>query len=798
MKLNKKGFSMVEIIATVAILGILSVIGIVSVNSIIERGKEEHYVSAEKALKMTAESYAQANRNYLPKNVGEMRKVTLKQLVEDNYIEQIKDYYDKECYLEESYVQIFKYSKTDYSYLPYLKCPDYSNFEENETKKPTISINFTEATKNTVKQTVAKTKIEDPDKILSYSITIFKNGAEVYTTGNVEANYEKIINKTNDISKYTPGTIKVTVKATNIFGQTTTYSKEQKYEDKQGPTCIIAAADTSRTSDDWIAANRTITVGCDDGPDGSGCARDEFTKTFKNDAQTDFIIIKDKAGNETACEVDVYIDKTKPNACTVTHSGTKGTNQWYVTNASVSLNAEDAMSGIKYKSLTTESTKPATYNQLSSGIQTDTTGIVWYGYVEDYAGNKTNCFSTNFKVDTTAPTQPNGGSITISGSTAATTLGAVAGSTDATSGVKEYRYVVKNNDTVPTNGDSGFTTSRSFTRSCGTSYYAYAIAVDNAGNKSTVHLIGSGSDNKNEYVNYSKCTKQCDTGTQTASNECALITEPNTRNCNTRKCCTDTTVAYKDGTTCSETCGTTGTLNRIAYSTYDSSVLCPTYNKTSGGSACGRVDCCSQLKYEDGTQCSEPCGPGNKNRLAYSKLNGQRCSGNDDWSGGACNLGSCSTPVNDDRYSGCDQYYITSCASGNCTYTIKNAAAASGTIAESSLSTTPDSSCTKYHCNAYISSVSSGVVKFTVTQHDGCKVQSYSTGSCSKGGSGNYWVKAGYSSISEGSYCGIRVDIATKAYIWKGTAKDFISWETYKCSGGKYCTQSCSSGVCVS
>lgn len=92
---------MVEIIATVAILGILSVIGIISVNGIIERGKKEHYVSAEKTLKMTAESYAQANRNYLPKNVGEMRKVTLKQLVEDNYIEQIKDNYDKECYLEE-------------------------------------------------------------------------------------------------------------------------------------------------------------------------------------------------------------------------------------------------------------------------------------------------------------------------------------------------------------------------------------------------------------------------------------------------------------------------------------------------------------------------------------------------------------------------------------------------------------------------------------------------------------------------------------------------------------------------
>ena len=628
MKLNKKGFSMVEIIATVAILGILSVIGIVSVNSIIERGKEEHYVSAEKALKMTAESYAQANRNYLPKNVGEMRKVTLKQLVEDNYIEQIKDYYDKECYLEESYVQIFKYSKTDYSYLPYLKCPDYSNFEENETKKPTISINFTEATKNTVKQTVAKTKIEDPDKILSYSITIFKNGAEVYTTGNVEANYEKIINKTNDISKYTPGTIKVTVKATNIFGQTTTYSKEQKYEDKQGPTCIIAAADTSRTSDDWIAANRTITVGCDDGPDGSGCARDEFTKTFKNDAQTDFIIIKDKAGNETACEVDVYIDKTKPNSCTVTHSGTKGTNQWYVTNASVSLTAADAMSGIKYKSLTTESTKPATYNQLSSGTQTDTKGIVWYGYVEDYAGNKTNCFSTNFKVDTTAPTQPSGGSITISGSTAATTLGAVAGSTDATSGVKEYRYVVKNNDTVPTNGDSGFTTSRSFTRSCGTSYYAYAIAVDNAGNKSTVHFIGSGYDNKNEYVNYSACTKQCDTGTQTASNECALITKTDTRNCNTRACCTASTVTYTQTSTCSKTCGG-GTYKRQAYSSYDSSVRCSSFDDWSG-TACGTADCCSDVSYgswSDWSKCTKDCDTGTqtRTRTKTSKYDSSNC-----------------------------------------------------------------------------------------------------------------------------------------------------------------------------
>ena len=434
----------------------------------------------------------------------------------------------------------------------------------------------------------------------------------------------------------------MTVKATNIYGQSETKTIEETYKDEQGPTCIIADADKSRTNDDWIAADRTITVGCDDGPDGSGCAREEFTKTFKTDAQTDFIIIKDKSGNETACEVDVYIDKTKPHICNVKHSGTKGTNQWYVTNASVSLNAEDAMSGIKYKSLTTESTKPATYNQLSSGTQTDTKGIIWYGYVEDYAGNKTNCFSTNFKVDTTAPTQPSGGSITISGSTEETTLGEVSGSTDDTSGFKEYRYVVKNDATVPTNGDSGFTTSRTFTRSCGTSYYAYAIAVDNAGNKSTVHFIGSGYDNKNEYVNYSACTKQCDTGTQTASNECALITDTDTRNCNTRACCTASTVTYTQTSTCSKTCGG-GTYKRQAYSSYDSSVRCSSFDDWSG-TACGTADCCSDVSYgswSDWSKCTKDCDTGTqtRTRTKTSKYDSSNCG--TDTETQKCNTHSC-------------------------------------------------------------------------------------------------------------------------------------------------------------
>ena len=639
MKLNKKGFTMVEIIATVTILGILSVIGIVSVNSIIQRGKQEHYNSAEKSLRMSAESYAQANRSYLPKNVGEMTKVTLKTLVEDNYIEEIQDYYDQKCDLEKSYVQIFKYSKTDYSYLTYLNCPDYSNEEELNDLKPNISISMTEDSDN-VKKTKTTVKFTDTNKLLSYTITIYKYDEEVYTTGNMEANYETSITKTIDISKYTPGTIKVVAQATNIYGQTETKTMTNTYKDRQAPECIIAEADKNPKT--WLSGDRKITVGCNDGEEGSGCARETFTKTFKKDAKTDKIIIKDKAGNETECTVTVYIDKTKPNSCAVTTSGTKGTNSWYVSNATVTLTSADALSGIAKTSL--QSTSGLTeYNGKTSGTQTDTKGIVWYGYVEDYAGNRTNCVSNSFKVDTTPPAAPTGGSIAVSGSSTTATLGAVTGGDDATSGFKEFRYqVINNNSTYPANSSDKFKTSRTFTRSCGTTYYAYAIAVDNAGNKSAVYKIGTAADGKDEYSAYGACTKACGGGTQTRTNSCALVTTGFTRACNEQACCSK--VNYKDGTSCTKTCGG-GTYNRLAYSAYDGS-RCSSKDESSGGSACNTQACCSSVTYKDGTSCTKSCGSGTYNRLAYSAYDGSRCSSKDESSGGsACNTQGCCSKV---------------------------------------------------------------------------------------------------------------------------------------------------------
>ena len=44
MKMNKKGFTLMELLATVVILGIISTIGIVSVNKVLKKSHKEYEV----------------------------------------------------------------------------------------------------------------------------------------------------------------------------------------------------------------------------------------------------------------------------------------------------------------------------------------------------------------------------------------------------------------------------------------------------------------------------------------------------------------------------------------------------------------------------------------------------------------------------------------------------------------------------------------------------------------------------------------------------------------------------------
>lgn len=372
----------------------------------------------------------------------------------------------------------------------------------------------------------------------------------------------------------------------------------------------------------------------------------DLPKTTTNlNLKLTLVYVQSDGTGSTIANNGIATDLETP-SCNLTINGTTGSNGWYITRPTISINTNPGYSEITDVMISnTQISDPstATFDNIKSKQQTsDTTGIVWYGYAKDEMGNIASCSSKTIKVDTVAPQSPTGGSISVSGSNTTASLSAANfTSSDATSGNYQLRYyVVKNSSSTPSKDDSNFTTSLSFKRACGTTYYAYAIAVDNAGNKSSVYRIGTGSDGANQYSAWGPCTKSCGGGKQTRTNTCPLITTGLSQDCETQDCCSR--VVYEDGTACTKSCGG-GTLNQIAYSYYNGA-RCSSMDKSSGGTSCNTQSCCSSTTIQSYTSwgsCSASCGGGIQYRYAklISTYDGSSCGERSETQ--SCNTHSC-------------------------------------------------------------------------------------------------------------------------------------------------------------
>lgn len=395
--------------------------------------------------------------------------------------------------------------------------------------------------------------------------------------------------------------------------------------DTAAPSCEVKTKETPGKNN-WYTGDIHFYVAATD--DDSGIRNTEISADKLTMDTASFVVkgkARDKAGNEATCSLEVKRDATKP-GCDWNDAPFK--NKWTASNRTVTVKGTDEMSG-------TSSIQNFSY---TSG--TTSTAALSYT-VEDNAGNTKLCSKTaNVYVDKTAPTKPTSGAIGgVSGSNAAASIKTGAGGSTDTggSGVKEYRYRVTNTNTAP--AKTSFTsTSKSYTRSCGTSYYAWAVAVDNVGNVSDVTALGSTSDKANSYSAWGSCSKKCGRGTQTRTNTCLLITSGLSQSCNTQGCCD--LVDYTDGTSCSKKCGG-GTTNRLAYSHYDGS-RCSQKDLSSGGKACNTQDCCSSKSSSsscgDWSSCNASCGGGTQWRSCTTSYTSN-------YDGSSCG----STPYNDYR-----------------------------------------------------------------------------------------------------------------------------------------------------
>jgi len=232
----------------------------------------------------------------------------------------------------------------------------------------------------------------------------------------------------------------------------------------------------------------------------------------------------DVAGNCTTNTSNKFLlDNTAPSC---NYSGENTT--WTTNNVSVTVTCSDT-NGCK----TNKSTNTWSYTSGTHKIE-----AISYE-IEDSAGNTTTCSKTaSIYVDKDAPSTPSCSAPVVSGINTTGSIQAASESIDAGVGGVTYRYLINNTGTTPANTNSGFTTSRTFERACGRSYYGYVYAQDSLGNKTAVVYCGSGADAANSYSEWSECSEPCGGGTQTRTNACGLITTGLSQSCNEEACCT--------------------------------------------------------------------------------------------------------------------------------------------------------------------------------------------------------------------------------------------------------------------
>lgn len=129
--MNKKGFTMVELLATIVVLSILSVIGIASMNKYVQQSKVRSY-------KLISESVYEATMNCIiqgkcsaPTSIGSKTTYTISELKTLEYLKKVENPGKKNSECDGS-VNIFIASASSSEYQNYyyqvnLNCPGLSN-----------------------------------------------------------------------------------------------------------------------------------------------------------------------------------------------------------------------------------------------------------------------------------------------------------------------------------------------------------------------------------------------------------------------------------------------------------------------------------------------------------------------------------------------------------------------------------------------------------------------------------------------------------------------------------------------
>jgi len=547
MKKKKKGFTLTELIAVIAVLALLLLIGIPAYNSIRKRTLEKQYNNLVELIETTAEKFAGENSTNIT-NIQELIDNGLLETDDGSNIYDPRDNSIMNCLL----ISI-DYNKGNYNAT--LLSTKECNLDKAKEENSAINI-LTTGISNTLY--TDKTKWLGENVIFSVDTTnmTVEEASNIieykWVSGNGQTLKGLHPTMQTDVSTLlnTSVNVEVTTKNDNKYYATTTIKI-----DNENP--IISDVEVSG-GNDWTKGREVKISATDQAGSGvegyylgkNNCSEDSSfsSSPIFNIASSEiindtnyYVCVKDKVGNIGKYEKQITIsvkDKTKPK-CEWSGESTS----WTSGNRTITLKCKDSESGCdeQYDGETFE---------YSTTKQTDTIERV----IKDRAGNETICKKTvNVYVDKSAPTTPSISNPS-GGNWVYNSFNVTATSSDTGSGINNWYWSYDNknwytDDPSTISSDKKTYTSTYSAEGSRTAYIKVCDGVGHCSQSSTDIKIDKCESKTTSYGSWSQCNKVCGTGTRSRSVTYKGIsgrtcsTDTQTENCNTQSCTPTVTIS---------------------------------------------------------------------------------------------------------------------------------------------------------------------------------------------------------------------------------------------------------------
>lgn len=135
MKLNNKGFSLVEILAVIIIIGVIATIAAPTVSKYISGSKLTTFIAYEDSMEDAAKNAVldcvgnNSAKCELP-DKGETNEIKLSYLVNEGFIDEFKPPKGGKCDLEKSFVRVENRGNLNYKFRVCLYCDEYTSDED--------------------------------------------------------------------------------------------------------------------------------------------------------------------------------------------------------------------------------------------------------------------------------------------------------------------------------------------------------------------------------------------------------------------------------------------------------------------------------------------------------------------------------------------------------------------------------------------------------------------------------------------------------------------------------------------